>query len=542
LSAMLFITASALRPPNGVGASTPGVTIGVGAPAPWVAIGVFCALAAWCFVQTAVLGAKPSAAGNAVLMFLGGAAACWLAGFVPALAVAFGLLAAASLNLLIGLLQFAQVAVHFHPWLNASAEAGMVYGNVRQPNQFASVMSMGLAALWWFARAEPVPAKPRLVAWVTVVMALGFVTGIVLSASRAGALQLVLIAIAAIVWSRIGRGSARTLPKSLLWTYALLPVAYVLIWLALRELAPQFGLTLRAGLERSVDNVQISRLDLWRNVGELIRTAPLLGVFGYGVGELGFAHFMHDFGNHRHMELIDNAHNVLLHAWVEIGLVGMLLAAVPFAWGALKAKPWAEASGTRQMAWLVVACLLLHSGLEYPLHYAQFWLPFCVCLGLVFTNGDKPEDKPGAVFSANRRRSALLAAGAFFAAAFVYLAWDYDRVSQAYGGPHRRAVNNDSQPLVQAQKSRVFRAYALFAKVTTLTVTPDNAAQMLPELLELLHFSAEPRVLDRLVTAQLLLGNTADARAYARRYKAAFPVEFATYFASLNDTQQQALR
>ena len=331
----------------------------------------------------------------------------------------------------------------------------------------------------------------------------------------------------------------KEVPKPLLWTFVLLPVAYLAIWFALRELAPQFGLTLRAGLERSVDGVQVSRLDLWRNVWELIRAAPWLGLFGYGVGELGFAHFMHDFGNHRHMELLDNAHNIILHAWVELGLAGMLLLVVPFVWGSWRAKPWAEADAGKQMAWLVVGCLVLHSGVEYPLHYAQFWLPFCLALGLIFT--PLPISGESALPALATRR-ALLGASAFFFAAFVFLAWDYDRVSQAYGGPHRRAAADDMRPLAAAQKSGVFRPYALFAKLSTTEVTAENAAQLLPPLLELLHFSAEPRVLDRLVQALLYLGQNTDARAYARRYKAAFPKEFEEFAAKLGAEQQAIIR
>jgi hypothetical protein len=380
-------------------------------------------------------------------------------------------------------------------------------------------MAMGLAAVWWLAhernwRASIVVASTALL-----------VSGSLISGSRTGVLELLLLALAAALWR--GEGVQRDVRR----VFMLLPLFYLVEWAALRSLAFAFDWPMVAGVERFAETVGASRRSLWHNVGVLIADAPLAG---YGAYELGYAHFMHDFANAgfrgRHMELIDNAHNIVLHAWVELGLFGMLLVVLPFVLGTVRAKPWAERDHGRQMAWLMLGVLVLHSGLEYPLHYMHFWLPFCLCLAVVFTR----EPAVTAVNDAVMQRAGTFALPIFAGLLLLcaaYAAWDYDRVSQAYNGPHRRTPAPGLNPVEVAQQSWLFKPYAQFAHWMTQEVTVENAAESVAPLKQLLHFSAEPRVLERLITALRLSGQHDEAQIYLQRFAAAWPQEHAAFLA-----------
>jgi hypothetical protein len=399
---------------------------------------------------------------------------------------------------------------------------GVAYGNVRQPNQFATLMAMGMAAVWWLAHARQWRTSA-----VAMLMAL-LVSGSLISGSRTGVLELLLLALAAALWRSKSVGATIGARRDVRLLFMLLPVIYLVEWVALRGLAYALDWPMVAGVERFAETVGASRRSLWHNVGVLIANAPWVG---YGVYELGHAHFMHDFANAgfrgRHMELIDNAHNIVLHAWVELGLVGMLLVVLPFVVGTVRARPWAERDASKQMAWLMLGVLTLHSGLEYPLHYMHFWLPFCMCLAVVFAR------EGGGVRSSMPLRLLpvavlpVLALSLLLAAA--YAAWDYDRVSQAYNGPHRRTPAPGVNPVEVAQRSWLFAPYAQFAHWMTQEVTPVNAAASVAPLKRLLHFSAEPRVLEKLITALRYSGQQAEADVYSQRFAAAWPQEYAAF-------------
>jgi O-antigen ligase len=476
-------------------------------------------LAAFVLIHSGWMTAQPLFAGMLLVMLLIGAALQFAPPQLAVRALAYGVLIAALLNLAIGWLQFFDAEGPFHPFFNQQGKAGVAFGNVRQPNQFATLMAMGLAAVWWLAHA--LNWRTSIVVALTALL----VSGSLISGSRTGVLELLLLALATALW----RGTSAR--RDVRIVFMLLPLFYLVEWAALRGLAFAFDWPMVAGVERFAETVGASRRSLWHNVAILIANAPLAG---YGAYELGYAHFMHDFANAgfrgRHMELIDNAHNIVLHAWVELGLFGMLLAVLPFVAGTVRAKPWAERDHSRQMAWLMLGVLVLHSGLEYPLHYMHFWLPFCLCLAVVFT-------REPVVPATSKRDTRITPADVLPVFAVVlllcaaYAAWDYDRVSQAYNGPHRRTPAPGVNPVEVAQQSWLFKPYAQFAHWMTQEVTVENAAESVAPLKQLLHFSAEPRVLERLITALRLSGQHDEAQMYLQRFAAAWPQEHAAFAA-----------
>jgi O-antigen ligase len=460
------------------------------------------------------------------------------------------------------------LAAPFAPWLNMLADPGVIYGNVRQPNQYATLMAMGVGAVWWLGlgalkRPSPQPSpaggrggdansflfspaeagegvRPLMVCGSLLLI---LTSGIVLSGSRTGMLETLLIAAMAFCW----RGEKGSAQRKLALLFMALPLIYLAELQLIKLISQLMGLADIRGVERFADGPGMSRRTLWHNVIHMIADKPLLG---QGVHELGYAHFLFDFSQlswwpykGRHMEFIDNAHNVALQSWAELGLAGMLLSVGAFAYGVWRARPWREVSADRQMAWLIIAPLALHSMLEYPLHYAQFWLPFCLALGIAFMRHDLhtySSNMPLADINYPKSDASLTsiwiirAVAACCIAAFAYAAWDYDRVSQAYNGPQRRAIPLGVDRVADAQASWLFAPYARFAKLMVTPVEPHNAQALLPELREMLHFSAEPRVLDKLLRALKITGaNDAAVQAeiafIEQRYAAAFPAEFKQY-------------
>ena len=70
----------------------------------------------------------------------------------PLRAVAAGWLAAALASGGIALLQYFDLEGPLFPWVNI-AEPGQAFGNLRQPNQLASLLVIGLLSLrWWSSR------------------------------------------------------------------------------------------------------------------------------------------------------------------------------------------------------------------------------------------------------------------------------------------------------------------------------------------------------------------------------------------------------
>lgn len=76
-----------------------------------------------------------------------------------------------------------------------------------------------------------------------------------------------------------------------------------------------------------------------------------------------------------------------------------------------------------------------------------------------------------------------------------------------------------------------FCAQAQFAELTTTPVTPENARHMhaLAPALPLLHFSPEPRVIEKLIASAQLLGLHDEVALHSDRYRRAYAPDFARW-------------
>jgi O-antigen ligase len=395
--------------------------------------------------------------------------------------VAGAWLMAALLSCAAALLQY--FGVNASPWVTSS-EAGVAFANLRQRNQFASLSTLGLAALLYFLQTGGLPARWSWRYSGSVLAMALLALGNAASSSRTGLLQWMAIAVMAWVWSR-NRDT-----HMLRWCAAAL-AAYLACMLLLPNLLQwHSGLDAASALARLQEHSGCgSRTVLWGNVAELIAQKPRLG---WGWGELKFAHFITPYSGTRFCEILDNAHNLPLHLAFTLGLPLALLLCVLVLAATLRSRPWQETEPARQMAWMALAAIGLHSLLEYPLWYGPFQMAAALCLLLLW--GRK---LPQVLAMASAGLALTIAA---------YATWDYHRVGQLYLLPSERAAAYRENTLEKVRNSWLYQDEVRFAYVTTTPVTQDNAADVYPAALLALHYSPEPQVVAALLESARLLG------------------------------------
>lgn len=441
--------------------------------------------------------------------------------------VAWAWLAAGLLSSAMGLYQYFDSPISLIPWIN-QARLGEAFANLRQRNQFASLTNIALVSLIWFAAVLTLKEKLNLspikrLQGLSMLAAVLLAFGNAASSSRTGMLQLLLICGLCWTWGLWRQRLTRRVLLTAIIAYVVATLA--LPWLAGFDLFQQgMSARLRAG-----DSLCSSRLTLWSNVLHLITQKPWLG---WGWGELDYAHYITLYEGPRFCEILDNAHNLPLHLAVELGLPLSLAICGSFTYWVLQQKPWRELNLTRQLAWSVLAVILLHSLLEYPLWYGPFQIAFGLCLAMLWSTRAKLIDQP----EPERKASKPLSTSAYTAllatisiACIAYAGWDYRRISQIYLSPELRDAAYRSDTLNKIRSSWLFATQVRFAELNITPLTSDNAEWVFETATAMLHYSPEPRVIEKVIESSLLLRRNGDALMHMARYRAAFPVEYAQW-------------
>ena len=436
-------------------------------------------------------------------------------------------LSAALLSSGIGLLQYFDLEAAFYPWVNI-ARPGLAFGNLRQPNQLASLLVIGMLALRWLAQVQRL--NPQNAAWMGGLL----LVGLAATGSRAGLTELLIIGAVMLWWSHAPRGTSTTQACSgeapqppghraspIAWAGAAMAV-YLLAAVALPALLEitQGVSSGRDVIKRllTAESICGSRLTLWRNVLHLISLKPWVG---WGWGELDYAHYITLYDSPRFCNILDNAHNLPLHLAVELGAPVALATCALVGWWFWRGKPWAEKDATRQLAWGVLGAIGIHSMVEYPLWYGPFQLAAIWCVWILW----QPRGATPAVLY---RPSWLTrrAVSAIMLMAVAYVAWDYHRISQLFLPAEKRATAYRVNTRAYAERSWLFADVVRFASVTTQPATLETAPRLLPAALAALHFSPEPRTIIRVIESASLLGQDDLALAHMARFRAAFPREY----------------
>lgn len=473
-----------------------------------VAAGAFVVAVAW------LNPFSPGPSFAAVSCLLGiictGVLGLWMRHIDAAAVARSGLLLAALISSVMALLQYTGVAGPLAPWVNAVSGAGEAVANLRQPNQLATLTSIGLVTVIFGGWKRGGRAVKTLSVVAVVVLAFAAAA----SASRTGLVQWILIP--ALWWTWRERHASWNWRDGLVLSG---PGFYILAAIAL----PWATDASRDLVGRLSDNNLdcSSRLVLWSNVVHLISLKPWTG---WGWGELDYAHFVTLYPGTRFCAILDNAHNLPLHLAVELGIPFAAFVVATGSWLVWRARPWRETDRSRQLAWSVLAVILIHSMVEYPLWYGPFQMTVVLCLIVLA----RPEHlvRPRAVIFAIR----FAAATSIVVTAWV--AWEYWCSSQIYLPPHERMATWRADPLTEARRLRFFRGQTDFAKLTLNQPTAESALEIYALAERTLHYSPEPKVIEALVQSALMLQREEDAFQWLIRYRAAFPVESATFLAS----------
>ncbi|MES2940143.1 MAG: Wzy polymerase domain-containing protein [Pseudomonadota bacterium] len=470
----------------------------------WLAAGAVLALLGW--------AANWSGVTAAALAALAAMAACAAAvagqpdARAAARAVAIGWLVAALTSSAMALLQYFGWAGPLSPLVNA-AELGEAFGNLRQRNQFATLTTLGLASLLWLGSGRLALAIPG-VALLAIANAA--------SASRTGLLQWGMVLVCVALWPG---------PRWRRW--AALVAFGLALYLAASLVLPALlerisgGSSLNVFSRISSQAACGTRSLLWPNVLELIAARPWTG---WGWGELDFAHLWHLYRGPRFCDILDNAHDLPLHLAVELGVPVALAVCAVLVWGVVRARPWSEAEPHRRVAWLAALAIGLHSMVEYPLWYGPFQMALGFAVGMLWLGWDADDAEVSHYGSGALWPRVLL--GIFCVAALGYGFLEYGRVSQLYLPAEARWAAYREDPMSKVRDARLFRDQVVFAELTTTPLTRENAPELHKLALEMVHFSPEPKVIEKVIESALMLHRDEEVEAYVTRYRIAFPEEY----------------
>jgi hypothetical protein len=426
--------------------------------------------------------------------------------------VAVAWLFAACVSSVLGIMQYLGLARDLAPWVNQPMP-GDAFANLRQRNQFATLTSIGLVAYFALlaSRAQRKTITPGVMAWACLGLNV-LAVGVACSVSRTGALQWITLSLLTACWAWRARRQSNGIQHALL-VLALLAPVLVAVWSVFMPWLSSYltghmgaSMILRVAGQAQDYGVCGSRSVLWTNMVHLIAQHPWLG---WGWGETDFAHFMTAYPGMRFCDMLDNAHNLPLHLALEFGVpLALILMGMGGVW-IVRRQPWNEQDTWRSMAWGVLWVMALHSLVEYPLWYGPFQMTAGLALGLLWCR--LPASPPSSsitqahVPSQASQLLAICVACALFLGC-LYAAWDFNRVAQIYRAPEQRDAAYRDDPIRYASASWLFRNQAEFGKLTTQQVTADNAADLFDLAARVMHYSPEPRVVQRWIDSAKLLG------------------------------------
>ena len=413
-------------------------------------------------------------------------------------------LGAAAFSALLGVLQYLDWAQQLSPWVNQPIR-GDAFANLRQRNQFASLTSLGLVTVlsWQALYGQQSRVLAQSVQWLALNL---LAAGVACSVSRTGAVQWGLVALLCAVWAW-RQGQRRLMVMALTAPFLVAAWSVLMPWAA-NATTERVGasMILRVAGQAQDYGICGSRSVLWSNVLTMISQKPWLG---WGWGETDYAHFITAYSGTRFCDILDNAHDFPLHLALEFGVpfaVATLAWMLTWFW---RQQPWRETSAVRVMAWGWLLVICVHSVLEYPLWYGPFQLTAGLAWGMLWTRSDEHTVQP----STECNQAVWMVWACVVFVGCLYAAWDFKRVGQIYRAPAARDAAYAADPLGHAKQSWLFKNQAEFAELSLQPTTPDNAAQMYELAQRVMHYSPEPRVIQRVIEAAEMLGVDAEQTA-----------------------------
>lgn len=440
-------------------------------------------------------------------------------------ALCMALVVASLASSVVGLVQVYVPSLADGTWVAKTNVEGRAVGNMRQPNHLSSLLLWGVIAVAWLGE-EIAALQGRRGRAVTWGLALLFVFGVVLTASRTGAIGTGVLT----VWALLDR----RLSRSTRWLLGLMPFFYFIFWLGNSAWADYshhaFGGEARFSTSGDISS---SRYAIWSNTLELIKANPW---FGVGFGEFNFAWTLTPFPD-RPVAFFDHTHNLPLQLIVEMGIpigllvLGLLLFALYCALRNVMPQPDRDPSLPPQMssaAFMIVLMIGLHSLLEYPLWYAYFLLPTAFAFGLCLGDplrGKKAEQASPPRESPAWRIRPLLVASLLMLAGGVFSLFDYMKVAAIFTTSENAAPL--AQRIAEGRRSVFFAHHADYAAATIA----EHPSQAMFAFKRAPHYLLDARLMMAWAKALAEAGETDKARYVAQRLKEFRNEQAAEFFA-----------
>ncbi|MDP3107222.1 PglL family O-oligosaccharyltransferase [Hydrogenophaga sp.] len=411
------------------------------------------------------------------------------------------------LNVLVAWMQFFDVERMFYPLVSQN-DSDRPYGSLRQANHLATFSVIGLLAVWWLFRQRVLSTHP------VVTLSLIALSGVALSTSRTGMLELTVLSCFFLLWRKKDKPVEFLLfVLAPIWTYLLIEL--------LQALSVLIGGELDGIRGRDMASVS-ARFFYWQEAWSLAKLHPVAGV---GWGNLGAARlFELPFNADSHNTT--NAHNLVLHMLAETGFATTFLALAPILWLLWRRPPWRMTNSSAQWAWMVIAVIGLHSLLEYPLWYMNFLIPTAFAFGVLLAA------QPVAVLPSSalpRGLTGLMGVALLLGSSWAF--FDYMRVASIFKEDGRASA--ELAEVASVQNTFLYRYYADRALVERVPLTNANAAEMLEVTDRLLKEGPNPLVFWVRLEALCRTGNTLGALEMASLYQTVFP-KFYEEFMDIN--------
>ena len=293
-------------------------------------------------------------------------------------------------------------------WMIALPPGGRPFGNFGQPNHLSSAAVLGFGALLWLHQSRRLPSAGL---WAGGVALLAVV---VMTGSRTGLLQVALMLLAAAVLR--SRWELRLRRREALG-FLLVTVALTLLW-------PVLNAALTLDNARPVEQLasESVRWPAWLLFLRAVGEAPWLG---HGWLQVASAQWSVALETPPIYRLFEHSHNLAVDflVWAGVPAGGLLMLLVLL--GLVGPDPRRISADS---FWLraMVAALLVHGLLEYPLEHAYFLLPAGLLLG--FAHGiEEARPRLGADERAAPRFQGMALSGLALAVATGVTAADYIR-------------------------------------------------------------------------------------------------------------------
>lgn len=284
--------------------------------------------------------------------------------------VSFVLIVVSLISSVIAICQWLSLSAYFSP-LMYSYKGNRPYANLAQPNNLATLLTMGLLGCLYFYETH----KVKLLYLIPISLILLF--SIALTQSRTSWVTCLFILIYLSI-KQFNKSKRFTFTRLLLW------VGLFIAFVATLPLINQFVMMIAShemlqtasAVERATSGYL--RLDMWTQMLVAISEHPWLG---YGWNQTGMAQIA-AFDLYPSHEWYKSAHNIVLDLLIWNGIpLGILIILYFVAWLYWLNKGVKEPISI--IATLMVCAVLIHGLLEYPLHYAYFLLPAGFLLGII---------------------------------------------------------------------------------------------------------------------------------------------------------------